>query len=229
MNEEALLTVRQLAAELELPESTIRFYRDAFIEHIPSVGTGRRRRYPSSAIAILRSIADGYAYGMNRSEITTALGGGAVRQVAVRPRQPVSAPTEEGENDVLAVVLNNAREQRNFLWQIAREIVRLTQALEGQDRILRQLADRAGIAAEPTITAQGPVAAIAPAPTTGGLDLPQLEQLRAELEAERALVERLREAKLQVERRAADAEAALDEQRPKRPSMIARLLGKSDQ
>lgn len=53
-----------------------------------------------------------------------------------------------------------------------------------------------------------------------------MSQLRDELEAERALVERLREAKLQLEHRAADAEAALEEtHREKRPSVIRRLLG----
>ncbi len=52
-----------------------------------------------------------------------------------------------------------------------------------------------------------------------------MNQLREELEAERALVERLREAKLQLEHRAADAEAALEEkQHEKRPSVIRRLL-----
>jgi hypothetical protein len=51
-----------------------------------------------------------------------------------------------------------------------------------------------------------------------------MSQLRDELEAERQLVERLREAKLQLEHRAADAEAALEEKRAKRPSLVQRLL-----
>ncbi|MFI5208238.1 MAG: hypothetical protein ACHQX4_09490, partial [Gemmatimonadales bacterium] len=57
----------------------------------------------------------------------------------------------------------------------------------------------------------------------GGGDM---DRLRDELESERALVERLREAKLQLEHRAADAEAALEEKhREKRTSVIRRLLG----
>jgi hypothetical protein len=52
-----------------------------------------------------------------------------------------------------------------------------------------------------------------------------MEKLREELESERALVERLRESKLQLEHRAADAEAALEERKGRRSSMIQRILG----
>lgn len=52
-----------------------------------------------------------------------------------------------------------------------------------------------------------------------------MERLRNELEAERALVDRLREAKLKLEQRAADAESILSEQRTRRrSSVIGRLL-----
>ena len=67
------------------------------------------------------------------------------------------------------------------------------------------------------------MAAIAPAAKpVGDADL---DHLRAELEAERALVEKLRESKLQLEHRAADAEAALEDRGKRRPSVIRRLLG----
>jgi DNA-binding transcriptional MerR regulator len=69
MSEEPLFTLRELADRLSLPESTVRYYRDAFLDHIPSVGTGRRRRYPEPALAVLRTIARGYASGRTRAEI----------------------------------------------------------------------------------------------------------------------------------------------------------------
>ena len=46
MSDTQLYTIREIAQELDLPESTVRYYRDAFPEHIATVGTGRRRRYP---------------------------------------------------------------------------------------------------------------------------------------------------------------------------------------
>ena len=64
MPDEPLFTLRELADQLSLPESTVRYYRDAFLDHIPSVGTGRRRRYPPAALAVLRSIAKGYGAGL---------------------------------------------------------------------------------------------------------------------------------------------------------------------
>ncbi|MDO8666803.1 MAG: MerR family transcriptional regulator, partial [Gemmatimonadales bacterium] len=73
MSDDTLLTLRQLGVELDLPESTVRYYRDAFFDHIPSVGTGRRRRYPPQAIAVLRTIAKGYASGQSKSDLLRSL------------------------------------------------------------------------------------------------------------------------------------------------------------
>src|SRR5258706_15353116 len=83
MPDEPLLTLKQLAEELHLPESTVRYYRDAFLDHIPSVGTGRRRRYPREAVAILRSIADDYAAGRQRKQIAAGMNGGGTASAAV--------------------------------------------------------------------------------------------------------------------------------------------------
>ena len=77
MSDEPLLTVRQVADELGLPESTVRYYRDAFLDHIPFVGMARRRRYPPAAVAVLRTIAQGYAEGRSHGQILAGLDGGA--------------------------------------------------------------------------------------------------------------------------------------------------------
>ncbi len=326
MPDETLLTLRQLAAQLALPESTIRYYRDAFLDHIPSVGTGRRRRYPSQAVAVLRSIARSYASGQSRGDIARALEQHAPRPATVATAAQHSAPTramdEVSNLDLLGAILDGEREQRDALWQMAKEIVRLTGVLEGQDKVLGEIADRAGVvvsgrpavaapAARPALSAPNPMAEAAPAPAAvplpppappaphpqasafqppppmppppppvvstepvriwpepspvaeppmpappafiggnpfSGGPLPELEpeppaspfrssvpaapmveggemeRLRQELESERALVERLREAKLQLEHRTADAESALENNRGRRSSVIKRLL-----
>lgn len=270
MSDEALLTLRQLADELHLPESTVRYYRDAFLDHIPSVGTGRRRRYPPQAVAVLRSIASGYSAGTSRAAIISSINGGQdaplpAALVAAEKTTRASQSVEEVTNlDLLAAILDGEREQRDALWQMAKEIVRLTNVLDGQDKVLTEIADRAGIvvsterrigggaaaALNPARQAEPPEAdrraggladrgtagpgdggpspmpefsAPASRPSAGGDG--DMDRLRAELENERALVERLREAKLQLEHRAADAESALAEQKPKRSSVIGRLLG----
>lgn len=274
MADDQLFTLKQLAGQLGLPESTVRYYRDAFLAHIPSVGTGRRRRYPAQALAVLRSIAKQYAAGRSRAEIagTVAHDDGTHVQVEAARGEP---RVEDVSNiDLLAAILDGEREQRDALWQMAREIVRLTEVLETQDKVLGEIADRAGVtvslpaaAPAPRLTApmhaaradafeppplppqppQPPVAEPAPVPpppvaepapvpppreptlphiVLGGHD--DIATLRAELEAERQLVERLRQSKLQLEHRAADAEASLEERRGKRPSVLRRLLGSDD-
>ncbi len=287
MTDEALLTLRQLAELLQLPESTVRYYRDAFIDHLPSVGKGRRRRYPPAAIPVLRSIATSYAAGRSRAEIIAGIHdhtGSQPNAVALtESQQPQrTVPLEEVTNlDLLAAILDGEREQRDALWQMAKEIVRLTEVLAGQDQVINQIADQAGVklGSQPALRGSAP-AALNPAPApaaSNGTDpspsyfappeaaappapapvpplppLPPLseehsesspviepiprfaiagdvEKLKAELEAERALVERLRESKLQLEHRAADAEAALEDRKGRRPSVIRRLLGSDPQ
>ncbi len=251
MRDETLLTLRQLAQELSLPESTVRYYRDAFLDHIPSVGIGRRRRYPREAVSVLREIAWSYAAGRVKAQIVAGLhhdGAPRTGALAVSELTPHPRALEEVSNlDLLAAILDGEREQRDALWQMAKEIVRLTDVLEGQDKVLVEIADRAGVAVEtrpaalppaPTPPVPAPARGSAPhpapfegaapaaaAPAPAGSDV---DRLRQELEAERALVERLRESRLQLEHRAADAEAALTETRERRTSVIGRLLGKED-
>ncbi|HEY2805036.1 MAG TPA: MerR family transcriptional regulator [Gemmatimonadales bacterium] len=295
MTDEALLTLRQLAEELEIPESTARYYRDAFLDHIPSVGTGRRRRYPPEAVAVLRSIATSYSAGRSRTEIIAGIHGGpgasttSVRVTAPEAQQR-TVPLDDVTNlDLLAAILDGERDQRDALWQMAKEIVRLTEVLASQDKVISEIADQAGVSlgtpapvaqlknssqtqqthqedrAQPPQSAPflsheiSPPPALTPSFLSGppapfaervsasshivdahvvehGNEvevepLPRfsasgdVDKLRAELETERALVEKLREGKLQLEHRAADAEAALEDRKGRRSSMIRRILG----
>lgn len=257
MSDEPLLRLCELAAQLDLPESTVRYYRDAFLDFIPTVGTGRRRRYPPQAAAVLRRIAAGYAGGRVRAEIAGGLQqdapGTTGRATVTAAQSATPLSMDDVTNlDLLAAIVDGEREQRDALWQMAREIVRLTGVLERQDGVLTGIADQAGVivagdrplslaAGSPASAAMAavvpPPAPAAPSPGAGGSpvqpatgrDPSDVAQLRAELEAERALVERLREAKLHVEHRAADAEAALAEQRSRRSSVIKRFLGGAEQ
>jgi DNA-binding transcriptional MerR regulator len=293
MSDETLLTLRQLAEQLQLPESTVRYYRDAFLDQIPSVGTGRRRRYPPQAAEVLRSIAKSYAAGRSRSEIVTNIHARGPRPAVAVPaaQASTSRPVDEVSNlDLLAAIVDGEREQRDALWQMAKEIVRLTEVLEGQDKVLNEIASQAGVTvsalgtgAKPQLAAGTPSGSPTPETVPSGSEAPpaptpapargpvpvevppaaapvgepvtatwmsgpvpeddvtpppspatppwsaghhDMDRLRQELEAERELVERLREAKLQLEHRAADAEAELAERR--RSSVIRRIFGGDD-
>jgi hypothetical protein len=233
MSSDGLLTLRAIAERLGLPESTVRYYRDAFPDLVPTVGMGRRRRYPEPAVEVLRRIADGYAAGRARGAVLAGLGGEAVPMEPRRAGRVVRRqhPDQVSNVDLLAAILDGEREQRGALWQIAREIVRLAEVIESQDRVLTAIAGNLGAhpsarAAIPATTTAAPAAATQDADAGAaapGLD--DIERLRAELERERELVERLRVAKLEIERRAADAEAALAERSGPRLSVFRRLLG----
>jgi DNA-binding transcriptional MerR regulator len=301
MTDEPLLTLRQVADQLHLPESTARYYRDAFLDHIPSIGTGRRRRYPPPAVAVLRCVAEGYASGRSRDGILSTLEGAAPRAESGAAEKPHAAPRPAAgvsNLELLAAIVDGEREQRDALWQMAKEIVRLTEVLEGQEKVLTEIADHAGVRPtlsampQPRALAEGradgaatvappftpapaptpdpvqaappppppslppPAPAVATAPWTPapvpppaqagsatapgtapatappaprssepGTPASEMERLRVELESERQLVERLREAKVKLEHRVSTAEEELQERRPRRrTSMLGRLL-----
>jgi DNA-binding transcriptional MerR regulator len=268
MSEEPLLTLRQVADALSLPESTTRYYRDAFLEHIPFVGTGRRRRYPPPAVAVLRLVAAGYAAGKTREAIAASLDGATPAAALPHPKGGARPDPHAVSNlELLAAIVDGEREQRDALWQMAQEILRLTDVLEGQEKVLGAIAEHAGVSpalapapaapraigtgSAPAAEAPAPprfemlveprmpfvtVEPVAPAPPPVTPGAPQvtaaagpgatdMEQLRVELERERALVERLREAKVKLEHRVTDAEAELDERRRRRGSLLGRILG----
>lgn len=70
---EQLLTLKQIAQALELPEVTVRFYRDRYLEFIPTVGEGKRRRYKPEAVELLRQIAIATKRNASREEIRNEL------------------------------------------------------------------------------------------------------------------------------------------------------------
>lgn len=244
-----LYTIRDVAHELGLPESTVRYYRNAFSAYLPSVGTGRRRRYPAEAIPLLRLVADGYAHNRPRSEIEQALSESLGASSGGKPATAIAPPGLGGYGDrdeLLATVLDGERERREVMWQMARELVRLGEAIERQHIVLARLADQAGPpshtlpsasaaeGAEGVGGADGagrttPSASSAPsAPATAHAEL---DHLRQELARERELVERLRRSKLEIERRAAEAEAQLGEGgvAAVRRGLFGRLLARDDQ
>lgn len=264
MADDPLMTLRQVADSLGLPESTTRYYRDAFLDFIPLVGTGKRRRYPPPAVAVLRTIAEAYAAGRTRHQIAQSLGAGipslagAVPHVA--PPRARHRRSDVTNLELLAAIVDGEREQRDALWQMAQEVVRLTDVLEGQEKLLAAIASDAGVqprleaGAAPFLIAES-VAAMAPGPDGGAAapdrkaghpappppaiptappaagavpaDGEELERLRAALESEQQLVERLRDAKVKLEHRVTDAEAALAEHRDRKlGSVLGRILSR---
>ncbi len=225
---EPLRTLRDIAQQLQLPESTVRYYRDAFAAYVPTVGRGRRRRYPTEAAEVLGEIANLYAAGRTREDIEAALG--AAVSVETVPEAQAPLPATQPHDPVLATRLNREIERQEVMWQMVREIVRLGEAVERQHVILDGIVDR--------LTRESRQAL----PATASEDVPaanrdpkavelteELDALREALVQERELVERLRRSKLELERRAAEAETRLEdrERGPPGASFLARLRARS--
>ncbi len=283
MSDETLLTLRQISQELKLPESTVRYYRDLFSAYLPTVGMGRRRRYPVNAVPVFRHIASGYANGKSKEEIESALSLATAESVEAEPVLGFGASTDGGEEPV-SRYLEGEQDRRDAMWQMAREIVRLGETIDRQGvmigNLAKQLADQANRTLPSTTTE--PISQPSPAPLdepgsaqveaekssvetatpetvaaetlrgkskdsppsspqTPSGDAPseedegtvdELSALKEELARERDLVERLRKSKLDIERRAADAESRLGYTaeppvpRSSRPSLFTRFFNK---
>ncbi|NDV18093.1 MerR family transcriptional regulator [Pseudodesulfovibrio sp. JC047] len=52
-----VLSVAEIARELELPESTVHYWKNRFAQHLPSVGRGRQKRFKPEAVEIFATIS----------------------------------------------------------------------------------------------------------------------------------------------------------------------------
>jgi DNA-binding transcriptional MerR regulator len=117
-----LMTMAEVAKELDIPESTARYYRDSFIDFIPSVGEGRKKRYRPETVEVLRFIAEGFKGKLTAMEIETGLSQVFPRNLDME--QPVATTTavvqQQSENEVkqYALQLQMALEQMGKTMQV---------------------------------------------------------------------------------------------------------------
>jgi len=241
-----LYRLADIARQLNLPESTIRYYRDAFAAHVPTVGSGRRRRYPAEAFAVLHFIAQAYATGRSRAEIEAGLPPpGDVAPSTIPTGLP--SPALPAVRDTLAAALIEGERERNeFMWRIAEEMTRLGTAIERQQHVLSELVSQLIDGHRTRTTGQDEdgatvlQAAVVEPDTAGsagdgsnGSDWETIDEevaeLRRALRSERELVERLRRSKLELEQRAVAAEAELERTLDRLPrGLWQRLFGRED-
>lgn len=68
-----LLTLQQIAEELNLSPSTVRYYRKTYKEFMPGVKAGRYEKFQPEAIEIIRLIAEGYSSNLQQQQIKEQL------------------------------------------------------------------------------------------------------------------------------------------------------------
>lgn len=69
----ALLTLAEIARRLDIPASSVSYYRDKFKQYIPELGEGRHRRYTEESYEVLRFIADCMRSGLPADAVEAAL------------------------------------------------------------------------------------------------------------------------------------------------------------
>lgn len=67
------LTIKQIAEELAIPESNLRYYRDKVSEFLASTGKGRKRRYSPEATDVFRTVIEMVRDGVSLEKIYVKL------------------------------------------------------------------------------------------------------------------------------------------------------------
>ncbi|HSG81971.1 MAG TPA: MerR family transcriptional regulator [Gemmatimonadota bacterium] len=218
------LSIREIARRTGVPESTLRYYRSLFPDHIPTIGAGRNRRHPEEAVNVFQLIAGMFANGESRGTVRRQLEGGpadyepqAIRRggepndgVARRYEIAVAhpqLPSREIEDLLTALLLRDRelaamhRELLEMVGQLLHALGRLAGARPGL------WADRPEVAIPPPPRPAEPAESREPAePESPVDDRLEVERLRETLTRERETVERLRHARLELERRLAKLE-----------------------
>jgi DNA-binding transcriptional MerR regulator len=129
-----LLTIAEIAKQLDIPESTARFYRDRFEAFVPSVGEGRKKRYLPEAAEVLRFIAENFKRNATATEIEEALSRMFPRTVEFRDetavttaaaqQQQVFVPSDQlhGLFTHLATAMQTMAEQKQEIAELRKRI-----------------------------------------------------------------------------------------------------------
>lgn len=125
------LTIADIARVLNISQSTCRFYRDKYSDYLPSVGSGRARRYEDEAVEVLKIIVDGYKEKQPSAAIESRLQQrfGIPQQSTTESKQQTTAIERNEnlpENQVFALVV----EQQKMLREMAATISNLQQEVQ---------------------------------------------------------------------------------------------------
>jgi DNA-binding transcriptional MerR regulator len=98
--DKSLLTIAEIAKELQIPESTVRYYRDRFINYIPYVGEGRGRRYRPETVEVLRFIAEGFNRGLTAIDIEEGLIRTVAKNVEMEEEDVMTTAVAQQQQDL---------------------------------------------------------------------------------------------------------------------------------
>lgn len=173
-----LLTIAEVAKQLDIPESTARYYRDKFENYIPYVGKGRQRRYKPETVEVLRVIAEGFSRNLTAMEIEEALN----RMFAV------SMEVQEKTASATAVAQQQLEmEQTILLPMILESLNQMQQSMVQMSLAIQKMNDQQKVITDQ----QEEIAELRK--VVESLKLSEFERLREAAEREKRLIERMDE------------------------------------
>lgn len=134
VEETSLLSIAAIARHFALPESTARFYCKRFAAHIPSVGEGRRRRYPVAALEVIACVLEEMRHSRTAAQIELVLHEkfsgqpGVVSASPTLPVPPASAPVRPRQPSP-SVIFDCLERQTRALEEILPLLRRLAERL----------------------------------------------------------------------------------------------------
>ncbi len=96
MTAKKLLSVAEIARELELPESTVHYWKNRFAQHLPSVGRGRQKRFKPEAVEIFSVISTLLKEGHTARDVMERLSQNYPLQADAVPATAETSPAAQG-------------------------------------------------------------------------------------------------------------------------------------
>lgn len=104
--ETRLYSIAAIAKALDVPESTLHYWKNRFDDVLPSVGCGRGKRFRAEALDIFRAIGRMLAQGMSSADVRVTLARNYPVNVAVKPEaapEPVPLAAPPAQDAALAM------------------------------------------------------------------------------------------------------------------------------
>lgn len=92
MTGKKVLSVAEIARELELPESTVHYWKNRFAQHLPSVGRGRQKRFRPEAVEVFSTISRLLKEGHTARDVMDQLSREYPLQADAMPQDGAVAP-----------------------------------------------------------------------------------------------------------------------------------------
>lgn len=133
------LTLKEIAHQLDLTESTARNYRDRARDFLQVKGTGRKRRYHPDAVEVLRFVALAMDKQLTQLELEDELARTFHRIIDVSPetQRNTTAPQQPAKFDIVAAMKSQSASLETITQAVLRLVVE-NQETQQRNQILAQ-------------------------------------------------------------------------------------------